>query len=422
MIKRLFLVLTLAKCCCINTTHASGENLSPDTSPDKKVNRTELRRAVYSLTSEQRKVLKDAGFSEQRLILIEFAQAAFYRVANGSPLKATSYFDASELQKVSRDLKEFGASDPDVTIDQIIFSLKSLYPDPVPLSNLARDSNIIHTPSVRFAFSSEKKARDAIASIVDQTLLQHVTGRTFNEEPDKENETPDERTARRNMQAKTFKIMEAKRGITQERLVAESNQTHKAWEQYFAYMELRKQAIDKGLAVKITPHEIEDIFHEFVQPSYAYIDVNGWRLYFNRNEIDLNRSNAKKINNYNLLKQGESPIGADGQPMNLHHLTRRQPGSIVLLPGSFHTQYTGLLHLRSEQHMRQPEAINRHQFDWWKKIALPALGEYLRPSSATTEASISTTRGKRDKRIRHIRPREAAPPVRTQVATKLFYD
>lgn len=421
MIERLFLVLTLAKCCCINTTHASGENLSPDTSPDKKVNRTELRRPVYSLTSEQRTVLKDAGFSEQRLILIEFAQAAFYRVANGSSLKATSYFDASELQKVSRDLKEFGASDPDVTIDQIIFSLKSLYPDPVPLSNLARDSNIIHTPSVRFAFSSEKEARDAIESIVDKTLLQHVTGLTF-KEPDEANETPDERTARRNMQAKTFKIMEAKRGITQERLVAESNQTHKAWEQYFAYIELRKQAIDNGLAVKITPHEIEDIFHKFVQPSYAYIDVNGWRLYFNRNEIDLSRCNHKSESNFDLLMKNDSPIGADGQPMNLHHLTRRQPGIIVLLPGSFHTQHTGLLHLRSEQHMRQPEAINRHQFDWWKELALKALGEYLRPSSATTEASISTTRGKTDKGIRHIRPREAAPPVRTQVATKLFYD
>ena len=100
--------------------------------------------------------------------------------------------------------------------------------------------------------------------------------------------------------------------------------------------------------------------------------------------------------------------------------------------------------------MRQPEAINRHQFNWWKEIALRALGEHLHSLASTVAKPIATTkrekatepvlgehlhsmpatvakpiattkRGKATSVSGHIRPRETAP-IRTEVVTQLFED
>jgi hypothetical protein len=365
-------------------------------------------------------------------------KTALYRKPRGSGLEASSYFSPAELNKFYEDLRSFGELNPEETVNRLMYSLKFLYPESIPLSNLSPNATIIHTPCVRLAFNSDREAKEACAAIADQTLLHHVTGLTY-KEPDEGKETPEHRTIRKKIQADTFKKIEAARGISLKSLKLQAGKNYEVWEKYFVYMETRKQAIDLGQEGKITAREIEDVFHKLVSASYSIIKINGWSLYLNKEEIDLNRCNSKGEINLDLLSRGESPIGADGHSMNLHHLTRRQPGVIVLVLQSFHIQHTKTLHLMSEQHMRQPEAINRHHFDWWKKIALKAIGEYLSPTSAPVVRSSERKRGhvansnaaqpaiaqrtKASNLTGNIRQREAAQnesPVRMQVSAKLF--
>lgn len=45
------------------------------------------------------------------------------------------------------------------------------------------------------------------------------------------------------------------------------------------------------------------------------------------------------------MEQGKAPIGTDGEPVNLHHLTGTEPGSIAEVGGAFHSEKTKTLHI-----------------------------------------------------------------------------
>jgi hypothetical protein len=80
-------------------------------------------------------------------------------------------------------------------------------------------------------------------------------------------------------------------------------------------------------------------------------------------------------------------LGADGKPMNMHHLTRRHPGALVLLTESFHQRHTDSLHLRSERHMRQPKPLDRRDFNTWKAGAFRRIHDYFPELSAASASS-----------------------------------
>jgi hypothetical protein len=50
------------------------------------------------------------------------------------------------------------------------------------------------------------------------------------------------------------------------------------------------------------------------------------------------------LTNLHRMGAGRPPIGRDGTPVNLHHLTQMEPGSLAEVPGQFHSQYSKQLH------------------------------------------------------------------------------
>jgi hypothetical protein len=155
-------------------------------------------------------------------------------------------------------------------------------------------------------------------------------------------------------------------------------------------MRLRKESIEQSTHPKIKSAEIIETFEKLVATSYESIAVDGCRVYFRKVDIDLSRTDIYKQNNQHLLLVGSAPIGADGKSMNLHHLTRRHPGILVLLPESFHQQHSELLHIRSAQHMIQPKPVDRSVFNRWKESALKALGQHLQtPPSRKVEIKLN---------------------------------
>ena len=68
--------------------------------------------------------------------------------------------------------------------------------------------------------------------------------------------------------------------------------------------------------------------------------------------------------NIERMKQGRSPIGRDGKPVNVHHVDQTNTGPVTEMSGSEHQQGFGDLHQNTGQ---SPSQINRSQFNTWRK-------------------------------------------------------
>lgn len=242
--------------------------------------------------------------------------------------------------------------------------------------------NTVYTPAARLSCTDQggPRAKEISATLAACSGLhvEHVTGRTFIEEETPE--TPEECAARHALKENLFKTLEAQRGISDDSRLSELSVIEQIWSKYFDYMQLRINAIDLHAAPKIKYCEIEETFKKLTSSEYSCVTVGDCIVYFRREDIDLKRRSEKSTNEQ-LLREGLAPIGADGNSMNLHHLTRRQPGIFVLLTETFHQKYTALLHFRSEKHMRQPLPVDRSVFGSWKKLAFAAIKEALIPDT-----------------------------------------
>ena len=249
--------------------------------------------------------------------------------------------------------------------------------------------NTIYTPAARLSCTDPNgpKAKEisSILAACEGIHVDPVTGHTFIEEETPE--TPEERSARHALKAKLFKTLEEKRGISDASRLSELSAAEQIWSKYFEYMQLRVNAIDQQASSKIRCNEIEEMFKELVSSEYSSIKVGDCVVCFRKEDIDLGRQSASKTNEQ-LLSEELAPIGADGEPMELHHLTRRHPGVLVLMNQSFHQRHTTLLHLRSEKHMRQPQPVDRVVFTSWKKIAFAAILDALVPTTEEFDPAV----------------------------------
>nr|WP_323840167.1 DUF637 domain-containing protein [Photorhabdus sp. CRI-LC] len=67
--------------------------------------------------------------------------------------------------------------------------------------------------------------------------------------------------------------------------------------------------------------------------------------------------------NIELMSSGRAPIGADGKPVNLHHMLQKQDGAIAEITQSFHKENHGVIHINDNS---IPSGINRAEFNKWR--------------------------------------------------------
>lgn len=331
-------------------------------------------RPTFTFSDAQKAELRQAGVPDFKIYIIELLQSAFLRSPHGTPLKPSSYFKEQELDAI---LKKTSS---DYFTSQI-FALKSLYGEKIPLANAPSD--VVFTPAVRISADSTclgpnfgQKGLTTMVESCASMKLEHVNAHTFVEEETPE--TSEERAARHALQEKLFQALETQRGISDVQRASALDATTSAWSSYFDYMRLRRDSIEQTSQPKIKSTEIEEMFTKFVSSSYESLTIKNCSVFFRQTEVDLTRTNVRGQSNLELLSCGLAPIGADGKSMNLHHLTRRHPGVLVLVPESFHREHSDLLHFRKAQHMLQPlQPVDRVVFNEWKDIALKVLGKHL---------------------------------------------
>ncbi|MDO6708830.1 HNH/ENDO VII family nuclease [Photobacterium sp. 1_MG-2023] len=67
--------------------------------------------------------------------------------------------------------------------------------------------------------------------------------------------------------------------------------------------------------------------------------------------------------NLELMQAGRAPLGPDGKPVNLHHLTQKQDGAIAEVTQTLHKDNHATLHMPNTV----PSGIDRTQFNKWRR-------------------------------------------------------
>jgi len=80
------------------------------------------------------------------------------------------------------------------------------------------------------------------------------------------------------------------------------------------------------------------------KPKWTPQEVNGRRVYQRDDLFDPNAVDANGMTNLERMRKGRSPIGHDGEAVNLHHLTQNEPGSLAEVGGTFHSENSKVLH------------------------------------------------------------------------------
>ncbi|MEO9299435.1 HNH/ENDO VII family nuclease [Devosia alba] len=115
-----------------------------------------------------------------------------------------------------------------------------------------------------------------------------------------------------------------------------------------------------------TQAEVEKNFQQNRQFwSSEPINFNGNKIYQRNNLIDPKLVDVKSgKTNLELMQSGRAPIGPDGYPINLHHMTQTQTGPIAEMTRSFHQGNSSAIHINTNE---IPSGINRAQFNSWRR-------------------------------------------------------
>nr|WP_238786011.1 HNH/ENDO VII family nuclease [Gilliamella sp. ESL0254] len=94
------------------------------------------------------------------------------------------------------------------------------------------------------------------------------------------------------------------------------------------------------------------------------IEFNGNKVYQRNDLFDPKYIDPKSgKTNLQLMEQGRAPIGYDGKPINLHHMTQRQDGPIAEVTQSFHKGNSNTIHINNNT---IPSGIDRNKFNQWR--------------------------------------------------------
>jgi RHS repeat-associated protein len=102
-------------------------------------------------------------------------------------------------------------------------------------------------------------------------------------------------------------------------------------------------------------------------------EVEGRRVYQRNDLIDPNKVDKTGTTNLERMQGGKAPIGPDGKPINLHHLTQTGDSSLAEVSQTFHQQNKRTLHINPPS---IPSGIDRQEFAAFRVVywILRALG------------------------------------------------
>jgi len=97
------------------------------------------------------------------------------------------------------------------------------------------------------------------------------------------------------------------------------------------------------------------------------ITFEGNRVFQRNDLIDPTRLNPRtQRTSLEMMREGYTPTGPDGQPIQLHHLTQQEQGTIGEVTTTFHAENSRIIHI-NQPASEFPSGINRQQFNRWRR-------------------------------------------------------
>ena len=101
------------------------------------------------------------------------------------------------------------------------------------------------------------------------------------------------------------------------------------------------------LGGKVVPDKLDDIAGSKLWNQKTEF---GGRKIFQRNDLfDPHAVDGNGLANIQRMQKGQAPKGFDGEPVNLHHLTGNEPGSVAEVGGKLHSDETKMLHIQQQE-------------------------------------------------------------------------
>lgn len=154
----------------------------------------------------------------------------------------------------------------------------------------------------------------------------------------------------------------------------------------------------ENCAYELTADEVFELFQKNAEnigwePHIYQEDRAGYIIYENDDIINLNRVGSDGRTNAQRMEAGDSPLGPDGNPINLHHLTRHDPGPLVEITQFMHRHESGVFHAPVGHVGRErPEFDELRARHWQRRLkALQAQRNQTLSSSQQSGQTTTTT-------------------------------
>ncbi|MGR5150095.1 RHS repeat-associated core domain-containing protein, partial [Photobacterium alginatilyticum] len=101
-------------------------------------------------------------------------------------------------------------------------------------------------------------------------------------------------------------------------------------------------SVDEVVA-RVVPSNVDDAIKSKLWNKS--IEFDGRKVFQRDDLFDIHRVDDNGFSNLERMQKGRPPIGYDDEPVNLHHLIQREPGSIAEVGGKLHSEKTKTLHI-----------------------------------------------------------------------------
>lgn len=121
----------------------------------------------------------------------------------------------------------------------------------------------------------------------------------------------------------------------------------------------------RGTAPKGTAPSSGQVAEPPATSYWVKTEVNGKTVYIRPDLIDPLKVDGQGRTNVQRMEQGLAPLGPDGKPINLHHMTQSDKGAIAETTQTFHQQNSRVIHINPKT---IPSGIDRAAFSDWREL------------------------------------------------------
>lgn len=124
-------------------------------------------------------------------------------------------------------------------------------------------------------------------------------------------------------------------------------------------------------AAQLTSEDVIKMFSDADIPASWFGNVEtfaekGYTVYQADQLIDLNKRDPENRTNAERMHKGNAPIGPGGE-INLHHLTRQDPGPIIEISGYTHRRESGVVHASTGSVGSERQSFDAFRSWYWRQ-------------------------------------------------------